>query len=332
MRENFIHIYNILKEDNKFSPNDALQIFYYMPGGVYFFNESFYALIDEFTKTKNFDEIIELLTECNERIDSNMLSGFCDLLKKDEKFLWKYSRLFKNVTSIQQIKRIFELYVIRKQNYKGNYKKQHPPIVSLNAFSVRIFSAIAQKVYGIPIEDTLKIKEDFPDWQYTPLSLKNDVGEDILQGYKNEGDMTTERFLGITSDDRLYWWDESFKLSSECETMLKMFRQKYDALLSNENDNIDSEINALKKMMKILSRHEEIFTGVPFFKSVFYEILDHLNDKRYRVLTKVIEEFEKNIAARTSYQELEKTGLKDTVKKYIAMIANPKLRLRVLGF
>lgn len=265
MRENFIHIYNILKEDNKFSPNDALQIFYYMPGGVYFFNESFYALIDEFTKTKNFDEIIELLTECNERIDSNMLSGFCDLLKKDEKFLWKYSRLFKNVTSIQQIKRIFELYVIRKQNYKGNYKKQHPPIVSLNAFSVRIFSAIAQKVYGIPIEDTLKIKEDFPDWQYTPLSLKNDVGEDILQGYKNEGDMTTERFLGITSDDRLYWWDESFKLSSECETMLKMFRQKYDALLSNENDNIDSEINALKKMMKILSRHEEIFTGVPFF-------------------------------------------------------------------
>lgn len=70
---------------------------------------------------------------------------------------------------------------------------------------------------------------------------------------------------------------------------------------------------------------------MPFFKSVFYEILDHLNDKRYRVLTKFIEDFEKDIADDTSYHELEENGLKDTVKKYIAMIANPKLRLRVLG-
>lgn len=190
----FLVFRQALKEDDDFSLDDLLHIFRYMPRDVYF-KESFYALIDEFTKTKNFDEIIELLTNCNKRIDSTMLSGFCNLLKTDEKFLWKYSQLFKNMSPIQQIRRIFELYVIRRQNHKGNSKKQHPPIMSLSLFSVRIFAMIVQKVYGIQIEDTLKIKEDFQEWQYTPLSLKNDVGEEILQIYKNEGDMTTERFF-----------------------------------------------------------------------------------------------------------------------------------------
>ena len=187
---------------------------------------------------------------------------------------------------------------------------------------------IVQKVFGIPIQDTLKIKEDFQNWKYTPLSLKNNFGgEEILEQYQSEGDMTTERFFCISPDDRLYWWDESFTLSSECEDMLKMFKKKYDSLLSVENDLV-SEIDALKKLIHVLSRHEEIFTGVPFFKSAFYEILDHLHDKRFRVLFKVIEVFEKDIV---KVSELEKNNLKDKVKKYIAMIANPKLRFRVLG-
>lgn len=324
MRENFFHVYNILKSDKYSSLED---IFKYMPGGVCIYNESFYAMVDELTKTKNFDEIIVLLTECNKILDSAILDIFCDLLKKDEKFLLRYSQLFKNMTATQQIRRIFELYVSRRQNYASNSKKQQPPIISLKALSIRIFAVIVQKVYDIPIQDTLKIKEDFQDWKYTPLSLENDVGEEILQQYQNKGDMTTERFFCISPDDRLYWWDESFTLSSECKDMLKLFKKKYDSLLLVENDLV-SEIDSLKKLIHVLSKHEEIFTGVPFFKSAFYEILDHLHDKRFRVLFKVIEVFEKDIV---KVSELEKNNLKDKVKKYIAMIANPKLRLRVLG-
>ena len=333
MREDFFHIYKILKNmDEDIQPQDIGMVLKYMPRTSSFLNDSFYKLTEDFSQNMNFDEIFDLLEKIKN--DSFTLQSFIRCTKSDLRFITRYSKLFNHHSPIEQIKRICHLcnkkHIAIKELKQMN-KQNDSKLLPLRTFYLLplfLFGLIANKVYNISKEDAINCvkNELMPDILYT-FSFNADIVKERVSQY---GQVTTEDFLSVSPDDRLYWWNETFILSDECKQWFVALKQKYNqAILEEEQNSSLTNLDFLKYFLSILTEHKTLFPTVIMFKNVFYDILNHSEDAHYRAMVRLISQFESTIDPKLSGEEIKKEH--DIIKKYFALLANPQLRLKVLG-
>ena len=336
MREDFFHIYKILKDYERYIQEQDVSyimnnVVEYTPCGRSFLHESFYKLIEEFAKGMTCDELLNFIYDL--KFNSSTLEFFKKLIKEDENLLMRFSHLFKKHSPIKQIKRICQICnnrYLRGKNLKIGDKKhgnQKIPINTLDILPHFLFCIISSKIYNIPKEEIAEcIKINLLPDISSIFSFKLNIGKEVLNEY---GKVTTEDFFNVTPDDRLYWWNEDFVLSEECKQWFQSLKQKYNTKVIEEKNNYTlSVMEFFKYFISVISKHENLFLSVPMFKATFYEILNNSEDAHYRAMVSLIADFEDDINPELSHKELKKEH--DTIKRYFALLANPQLRLRIL--
>ena len=332
MREDFFHIYKILRKSNKhFQPQDIEDILDYMPRDSSFLNNSFYKLIEEYSQTMSFDEIFDLLEKRKD--DYATLEMIVRCIKHDLRLIQRYSKLFNHHSPTEQIKRICQL--CNKRHLAGKHLKQMDkhygnqlvPLWTFSLLPLFLFGLIAKKVYNISKENVIDcVKNELMPDILSCFSFDEEAGKKIINQY---GQVTTEDFLFVSPDDRLYWWNETFVLSDECKQWFIALKQEYsEAVLEEEQNSSLTNLDFLKYFLSILTEHKKLFPTVAMFKNTFYDILNHSEDAHYRAMVRLISQFESTIDPKLSGEEIKKEH--DIIKKYFALLANPQLRLRIL--
>lgn len=125
--------------------------------------------------------------------------------------------------------------------------------------------------------------------------------------------MTTEDFLGISGDDRLYWWreDGDVCLSDNMKNWLDQMADRFAGLLREELSG--SNDVWMDRLVSLIAGNQKIL----FFENLFYEFLRNLDKNEYKAAIRLLEE---NRDHDKEYKNL------------IAVFANCDLRRKVLGF
>ena len=159
-------------------------------------------------------------------------------------------------------------------------------------------------------------------WSVVPRILKRDapdvkVLEERAKGLSVIPPIPTRIALDIPDNDRAYWWDGSddVRFSPEMEVWLEKLRENYREVLSREGELMPSQ-DYLPRLVTFAHRafHER---NLILFEEQFYEYLQNIHLRPYRAYLIMLEE------------ELERGG--ESLKRLIAVLANVKLREKVLG-
>ena len=187
--------------------------------------------------------------------------------------------------------------------------------------------------------------------------------------YGNEGycvvPIPTEKMLGQSPDDMLYYWEEDSNLnfSEDLKAWIHTLKKEFDSYTETET----VMERPLEYILEQMEYAEENYFRVYTFADFFEESLEHLGDKRYmalwRIYNKMLHDPEMEEAGSVIFvpngPEHEREGLhywgeqpkrrlrynwditeKDkrnnkariTLKRYMALTANKALRKRVFGF
>lgn len=182
--------------------------------------------------------------------------------------------------------------------------------------------------------------------------------------------LSTAEFLKISPDDMLYFWDEKSDLnfSKELYQWFEILKNKYYDILKN-GDNIlpkDYMDEPLKYVVDLMEEAEENYFRIFTFTEFLQETKDNIEDKRYLALWKVYEELlrepemkeagdvifvpdgpdhekegvqywgtrpKRRLINYWNYISDEKKNNKARVmlRRYMALVANKKLRYKIFG-
>lgn len=156
----------------------------------------------------------------------------------------------------------------------------------------------------------------------------------------------------FTDSDRLYWWDgtDSVSVSESLDEKLQFWGRLFRSSLKDEKlfscicgDELCTSENFSKTFMKILSDINEQYKRIIPFKSMFYEFIENSERIEYkaavgllRFLAKVNAEQGKIIEQCSSWTTASKNITfnrgRVSIKQYLAVMANQKLREEYFGF
>lgn len=149
----------------------------------------------------------------------------------------------------------------------------------------------------------------------------------------------------ISDDDRMFWWDGTSevcisKITDEWLIGLgKSHKEIMDCISQNEYDKCD----ILKKMMEVLSDANLKFKRIFAFKNMFYEFVQNADDKNYiaaiELFKKLCEENKETVEIMKNVKGWEFVARKVKfnpgrlqIKRFLAVMANQKLRREYFGF
>ncbi|MDD3361984.1 MAG: hypothetical protein PHW34_09975 [Hespellia sp.] len=149
----------------------------------------------------------------------------------------------------------------------------------------------------------------------------------------------------LTDDDRLYWWDGSDEvvISSRVEKWLGELEKRHKKIIEElKIENYDKE-DFLQEMIESLTVANDYYVEIYAFQNMFYEFLQNGSDKRYIAairLFKELHEENKDLGMVVQGVRSWKMTSKNVkcnegrmnIKRYLAVMANPKLRKYYLGF
>lgn len=151
--------------------------------------------------------------------------------------------------------------------------------------------------------------------------------------YRNETfevlPISTAEFFWQDPDDMILFWEEngSIEFSDDLKKWFMDLKIRYDELVKT-NFIIENPLNWIVNLMEYADEnYYRIYTMTDFFE----ETVEHLTDSRYQVLWKVYDEMlhDPEIFVRA---DKKKNKARVTLRRYMALVANRKLRQNVFGF
>ncbi len=148
----------------------------------------------------------------------------------------------------------------------------------------------------------------------------------------------------FSDDDRAFWWDENGEvvLSAEMDLWLKNLAVQYQKQLDMIPE--ENQVNFKEEMVLLLEETEKFYRRIYAFADMFYEFLQNDTDRRYAAAVRQLKILvEENKAAGriiekvkpwweiTSRNVTHNKG-RLTVKRYLSVMANRKLRKKYFGF
>lgn len=149
----------------------------------------------------------------------------------------------------------------------------------------------------------------------------------------------------ISDDDRAFWWDgsEEVVLSEEMDHWLSELSARHKQLMEESVLEGTEKEGFLEKIISLLAEIEEYYQRVFCFQSMFYEFLQNGADRRYLAAIRLLEELAKE--KKGEGRIIERVGSWDiasrnvthnsgriTMKRYLSVMANRKLREKYFGF
>ena len=124
--------------------------------------------------------------------------------------------------------------------------------------------------------------------------------------------ITTEEFYKLEPVERLLWWtpDGDVNLTGEPEAWLEKTASRFQKLQTK--DGKEDILYCQETLVKVLADHEDY----PMIENCFYEFLGNFNKVKYRTAVRLLEEAEDGLS----------------FKRILALLANTKLRKKVLKF
>ena len=208
------------------------------------------------------------------------------------------------------------------------------------------------------------------DQVYRDEKLKTYASEDILE-YRKKGQekpvkaVSTSEFLRndgyftfyntpdelkdmpdyyISDADRLYWWDglDEVVINSKTEKWLQDVAKDYSEALAQTPEECDTQ-KYVKMIIELLYEVEDRYKRVFAFQDMFYEFIANGTKKEYRaamdVLRKLYEDNKEDAEYLKDIRNWEFTSKnvicisgRMNMKRYLALLANVKLREKYLGF
>ena len=209
-------------------------------------------------------------------------------------------------------------------------------------------------------------EKDFWDlWE----SIRHIARRKLNRIYGNEGyfvkPVSTVEFFGQSPDDMIPYWEENcdFDFSEELREWFRILKNEFDNILYTEF----SIKNPLEYILALMEEADENYYRIYTFSEFFEESLENFKDKRYLSLWKLYEKMLRDPELKKAGDvifvpegpEYEKVGLhywgnppkrrlihnwnmidwdkrnnkaRVTFRRYMALVANKKLRYKVFGF
>jgi hypothetical protein len=150
----------------------------------------------------------------------------------------------------------------------------------------------------------------------------------------------------ICDDDRLYWWggSEEVRISEETDSWLKGLAERHQKIIEQMADEPADHTAFLKEILKLMDEINSTYGRIMLFQNLFYELVMHLNEKKYRALVLLLKELaEENREEGAAIEflrgswDINSRAITHNIgrirlKRYISMIANEKLRKVYFGF
>lgn len=181
---------------------------------------------------------------------------------------------------------------------------------------------------------------------FVPEIRNKDIKEEIP---KPIPPVTTKDFLGLKDDDMIPYWepDGDIVFSEETEQWFFELKIQYDTLMERE---VSLEESPLRWIMDILDFANSEFCEVFAFTNFWEETIEHLTDRRYLTLWELYDDmlhtlWQEQWGAETEESkekirrywglksgEKRKNAARNMLRRYMALVANKKLRKKVFGF
>lgn len=196
-----------------------------------------------------------------------------------------------------------------------------------------VTSKVIADIFGLNVWDLLDEMAPLME-THIPLFFK-----DIPDRPKILDAVPTEEYLGIPDEDRLFYWtpDGDVRISDETEAWFAELRAEYDEILSGEEQLIAPK-EFLGALLSLMKRLQTDYCRVYFFKDLFDEFAVSGTSRNVQAAAIQLQRLTDRYAG--EIEELQNTSWpcewrtpgRLTIKRYVALLANNELRLRVLGF
>lgn len=182
--------------------------------------------------------------------------------------------------------------------------------------------------------------------------------------------ISTDEFLGVLPDDMIYYWSHNHKInfSAELYQWFDSLKNKFDIIIKDGLEAFEKwfEEGTLRHIIDLMEEAEKNYFRIFTFTEFLQETKDNADDKRYLALWKIYEEMLRDPKmleeGRVIFQkervksneiichwwdesnrglidnwnciniELKNNNARVTLRRYMALVANKKLRRKVFGF
>ncbi|MBO5207980.1 MAG: hypothetical protein J6B68_01400 [Lachnospiraceae bacterium] len=199
---------------------------------------------------------------------------------------------------------------------------------------------------NVPHEEVCSEKSMLCCMPVSPVKIVDflDMHDSMFFAYDENGNLGGKGFR-ISDDDRAYFWAENgdVHFSEKMKCWLKDLKLKYDELMCEEWKLLP-ENEFMDKMITLLNEADEIYKRIFAFQDMFYNFVMHANEKPFQTAIILFEQLinsnrDKGAIVNACRHSWEFTNRKMTfnegrlaIKRYLAVLANQKLRKRVFGF
>lgn len=150
----------------------------------------------------------------------------------------------------------------------------------------------------------------------------------------------------ISDDDLMYWWDESeiIELSDRMKKQILKWKQDYDEVIRSISKKEVDGYDMIKNLIDVLDCANNHYKRIFAFKEMFYEFLGKGKDVKYiaavKLFDKVVEDNkEKGRIIEKAGRSWDITSKnvtfnegRVTIKRFLSLMANKKLRSVYFGF
>lgn len=149
----------------------------------------------------------------------------------------------------------------------------------------------------------------------------------------------------ISDDDRLYWWNGSDEviISEKMDRWLKELAQRHKDISGHMDDN-GAEQDFMKAFLFLIVDIDKFYKRIFPFQTMFYEFLQNGSKREYRAAVELLKEIadenreEGKIIEKSRYSwDITSRNVTHNIgrlrlKRYLAVMANKKLRKKYFGF
>lgn len=149
----------------------------------------------------------------------------------------------------------------------------------------------------------------------------------------------------ISDDDRLYWWDGSDEviISVETDQWLKGLAQRHKDIVEHMDD-AGAGQDFMREFLSLIADIDQFYKRIFLFQNMFYEFLQNGSRKEYRAAVGLLKEIadenreEGKIIKKvgpwwdTASRNVTHNMGRLRLKRYLAVMANGKLRNKYFGF
>lgn len=275
----------------------------------------------------------------------------------------------KNNKGRSAAKRLYDLLKLDRTAREAIEDESLQSIAKLSlTMSARIIAILAAEEFN---SNFYKLWSKLREHAYTDENIPSYVDEEVKamrERYKSipVEKISTEEFLGhddrilfmdyegklenypkyvLSGDDRAYWWDGSDEVvfSEKMQKWLTQLADRHRQLVEEESDEPVNDMKFLEELLTVLQEANDKYKRIFAFAEMFYEFMMNKDKKEIRAAVKLlkalVEENEEYAKLTENMMNWDMANRKRTfntgrlrIKRYLAVMANRKLREKYFGF